>query len=238
MATSPVQKFTCFRDAYCSYRRCRPEEFEGKVFLSTLQPFRLLAALPFYLFHRRLFAMDLETIRAVGRASRRQEVNTILEEFHNYNRLDRSRRRGMFKIRTSGTRLMSLFLRFEPMVSPPTVENPLAGVKHLTNTQVFTLPVNSGNPLRKVRQVLTGLASGRDLSALLLEADLNRDEFLNGLSTHAADNPGFSWLHRLITSESRLTEAQSEISELQRTIASQSRELARLKDTIQVADSV
>lgn len=237
MATPPVQKFACFRDAYCSYRRCRPDEYDGKVFLATLQPFRLFLALPFYLFHRRLFAMDLETIRAVGRASRSQEVNTILEEFHNYNRLDRSRRRGTFKIRTSGTRLMSLFLRFEPMITPPAVENPLAGVKHLTNTEVFTVAISSGNQLRKVRQVVAGLPTGRDLPSLLSEADLTREEFLNALSANAADNPYFSWLHRMITSESQLKEAQNEISELQRTISSQSRELARLRDAIQVAES-
>ncbi len=237
MASSPVQRFTCFRDAYCSHRRCRPEEFESRVFLSTIQPFRLLAVLPFYLFHRRLFAMDFETIRAVGRASRVQEVNAVLEEFHNYNRLDRSRRRGMFKMRTSGTRLMSLFTRFEPMISPPSVENPLAGVKHLTNTQIFSVAVSATTQLRKVRQVLAGLASGRDFPSLLTEADLTHDEFLNGLVTNSPDNPAFSWLHRLITTESRLTEAHGEISELQRTISSQSRELARLRDTVHAAES-
>lgn len=216
-----------------------------KVLSSNLHRFRFLLAIPFLLFHRRLFAMDLETVRSVGKASNRYDVNTILEEFHNYNRLERGRRRKFLKIRLSGTRLMALFVQYEPMISPPVIEDPLAGApKNLVNPPAMTgSPISprqgkGGIPnttvLRKTRQVLNGLVAGRSIELLLSEADLTEGELMEGLSSNAQDNPGFGWFLDQLRLQKRYDSAQKEISELHRIVASQSRELAQFKENQRV----
>ena len=235
MATPLPTSFTCFRDAYCSHRRCKPEDFETKVFLQTIQPFRLFPALFFLLIHRRLFAMDLETIRGVGKASDSKDVSRILEEFSNYNRLERGRRRGLFKIRTSGTRLMALYSRYEPMITKPTVDNSVIVGSSVPQARATpSSSIQSSGRLRKIRQVISGLASGRSIQELLAEAELTEAAFMDGLAANSENNPGFAWLRDQILLRSRLESALQEVSELEKTVSSQSRELAKLRDQSQV----
>lgn len=246
MSTIPTSTFTCFRDAYCAHRRCKPEDFETKVFLSTIQPFRFLPALFFLLVHRRLFAMDLETVRSVGKASDSKEVGRILEEFSNYNRLERGRRRGILKIRTSGTRLMALFDRYEAMITKPSPEmpqatgGPLPPTKTASSAQQQTTILskqslqNSGR-VRRIRNVIAGLSDGRPIAELLAEAELTEETFLEGLEANAENNPGFAWLRDQLALKSRLESSLRDISILEKTVASQSRELARIRDYAQVS---
>ena len=235
MATQLPTSNSSFRDAYCSHRRCKPEDFETKVFLQTIQPFRFLPALFFLLIHRRLFAMDLETIRSVGKSSDSKDVSRILEEFSNYNRLERGRRRGVLKIRTSGTRLMALYTRYEPMITKPIVDNPLAGVGAISQSKATHnvtkhTSIQSSARLRKIRQVISGLSSGRSITELLTEAELTEAGFMDGLAANSENNPGFAWLRDQILLRSRLESALREVSELEKTVASQSRELAKIRD--------
>lgn len=246
MSTIPPSSLACFRDAYCAHRHCKPEDFETKVFLSTIQPFRFLPALFFLLVHRRLFAMDLETIRSVGKASDSKEVGRILEEFSNYNRLERGRRRGLLKIRTSGTRLMALFDRYERMITKPGPEMlPLSGGAYPSLKAASSAQQQSSGPskqslqnqgrIRRIQTVISGLSDGRPIAELLAEAQLTEATFLEALHSNSENNPGFAWLGSQLGLKSQLESSLQEISVLEKTIASQSRELARLRDTVQVS---
>ena len=57
---------------------------------------------------------------------------------------------------------------------------------------------------------------------------------MDGLAANSENNPGFAWLRDQILLRSRLESAIQEVSELEKTVSSQSRELAKLRDQSQV----
>jgi hypothetical protein len=228
--TSPVQKFANFKQAYCGRRRIRPEAFAGSVFFKTLHRFRLPLAIPFWIVNRAMFAIDLETIRSVGAATSKQEVSVILEEFHNYNRLERGKRRGGMGIRVSGIRLFDLFEKYEPYITAPTVANPLEGLSHsIIGTGVRQVESNAV-VLRKLRQAHNSIVNGQPVPESAREIGMTEDEFLAALAANRSGNPALVWLHDQLERNRRLEKADQEISSLHRTIAGQGREIVSLRE--------
>lgn len=228
-ATTPT-KYSNFRDAYCALRRCPTKDFEIRVFRSTLMPLRLPLAIPFLIFQRRLFAMDFETIRGVGNASRRRDVATTLEEFSNYNRLDRSRRRILLGIRTSANRLMDLYIRYEPFIETVKTEKFIAPPPKPETARAHepvVPPTATAVAVRRLKTVMAGLSTGRALPELLNEAGWSDSELMDLLASNEEGNPGFAWLRQQLTLQHRLVEAEREIQELQKSLARQSQELNR-----------
>lgn len=199
------------------------------MFFRTLHPFRSLLALPIWWFNRTLFAIDLDVIQAAGKCSRKEECESLLEEFFNANQVERGFRRGMLNIRVSGTRVMEVWDELSSVIQPPEAVNPWAGTVISAGSSALS-PKGSGMvALRKLKQLHEAVTQGEPLDAVLGEAGLTRDQFLEQLALNSASNAGFAWLRDQLENARRLDQAERQAIALNQLVASQSLELAELR---------
>ncbi|HTH46003.1 MAG TPA: hypothetical protein VMB21_00700 [Candidatus Limnocylindria bacterium] len=229
MATASNQQFGNVRDAFCARHRCTPAEFERKLFFRTLHPFRSLLALPIWWFNRNLFAIDLDLIQGVGRCSRKEECESLIEEFYNANQVERGFRRGMLSIRVSGTRVMEVWDQLSASILPPEAVDPLAGAVISAGSSALSPKGASVVALRKLKQLHEAVTQGEPLEAVLSEAGLTREQFLEQLELNRASNAGFGWLRDQLEKERRLDRAEQMVTDLNQLTATQSLELAELR---------
>ena len=229
MATPSTPPFSNFRDAFCHHYRCAPGEYERKMFFRTLYPFRSLLALPIWWFNRRLFALDLDVVQGMGKCTTKEECQSILEEFHNANRVERGFRRGTLTIRVSGTRVIEVWDQLSGFIQPPATENPLAGVTISAGTSALSPKGTSVVALRKLRQMHEAITQGEPVAKVLGEAGLPLERFLEQLSQNSTGNPSFAWLREQLDKERRLEQAERQVVALNQLVAAQSLELSELR---------
>ena len=199
------------------------------MFFRTLNPFRTLLALPIWWFNRRLFAVDLDVIQAAGRTSRKEECESLLEEFYNANQIERGFRRGMLGIRISGTRVMEVWDELSPLILPPETVNPFAGTVISAGSSALSPKGASVVTLRRLKQLHEAVTQGEPLEKVLGGAGLTREQFLEQLDMNRASNPGFGWLRDQLEKERRLDRAEQQVIALNQLTATQSLELAELR---------
>ncbi len=199
------------------------------MFFKTLYPFRSLLALPIWWFNRTLFAIDLDVVQGVGKCSNKEECQSLLEEFYNANQVERGFRRGMLRIRLSGTRAMEVWDQLSSLIQRPTTVDPLAGVKISAGSSALSPKGSSVVALRKLRQLHEAITQGEPVAKVLDEAGLTTDQFLEQLSLNSTGNPAFAWLREQLDKEQRLEQAERQVGALNQLVASQSLELAELR---------
>ena len=160
MAATSSPLFPNVRDAFCQHFRCAPEQFDRKVFFRTLHPFRGLLALPIWWFNRQIFAVDLDLVQAFGQSRSKEEGSTLLQEFHNSNKIEGSFRRGLLKIRVSGTRVIQLRDKLEPLIQAADRANlPVEATLRAGNSALASHGV-SAVVLRKLRHIHAAITQG------------------------------------------------------------------------------
>jgi hypothetical protein len=244
--STSIPQFATLRDAFCAYYLCSSEAYERKAFWKTLYPHAVLLAVPIWIFNRRFFHADLEVIRQFGDCRNAEECSAVMGEYATSNEMDRTIRRGNLRIRVSGTRLLGMFHRLSDYLVPSEMEQ-ISDYVRSTNSANRTQARKNGagvevetegsglrkeNPapaLRKLKQAHEEIVSGRPIRDVLEGLGCGQPVFLEALASHAASNPGFSWLRDRLLSEERLARLETENAQLNRTVARLSLELDQLR---------
>lgn len=231
MASSkPRPTFPTFKEAFCYRYRCKPENFEWRVLFKTIYIFRWPAALFFWLINKRLFVNDVETITSLGNTGHQSDFNAALTDLASKNRIERSIRRRVFRIRVSGSRLRSLRERLDPWIAPPAKTNQIIG--H-TVRQTHLSPEGAGNlSVRKVRQIHERVTRGHALNQALAEAGYKPGDWPELLAVNAKADAGIAWLRDQYLRDERLAQTEAELNQLMRTVAAQAAELQELRERL------
>lgn len=232
--------FSTIREAFCAYYRCGPEAFERKAFWKTLYPHAVLLALPIWVFNRRFFHADLETIRQFGLCRNPAEFAAVMSEFSTANLLERNIRRGRLRIRVSGTRVLAMFNRLRDYLQPSDIETIEEYVRNSNATEsgpvkkTVRMPVPSVKEspavmLRKLRQAHEELAAGKEKGRVLAAIGMTEDALLEALATYGEGSPGLLWLRDVLLREQSLKRLELENAQLNRTLASLVQELNEVR---------
>jgi len=238
MAAAPDRpQFANFKEAFCAYYRCKPERFEAKAFWKSLHRLAVLPAIPIYLFNRRFFHQDFDAIRQFGAARNSDEFSNVTDELGTMNRLERSIRRGVLRIRISGTRLLRLHDLLVPYVRSQQAEKithvpKAAAIDVMPGRNESATREGSALVLRKLRQVHDEVTSGRPLAEALTAVEYTEDTLLDVLTKNSASNPEFAWLRDHLQHRRRLEELEAENSFLTKKLIAQEREIEKLKERL------
>ncbi len=230
MSEAPANpRFTNFKDAFCHVYRCKPDRYERRLFFASLHTFRTLFALPIWWFNRPLFAVDLDAIINVGRTASIDDFNNALSDFENANHIERSIRRGLFRIRISGPKLSLIRENLDHLIDVPVVVNVLEGAK-VTVDAGPGMPgrAGTGSP-RRLREVHRDLTSGKPLAEVLLQAKVTEEELIRELEEAGRGTPEMLWLRDYLLQLQRLRTADQELSDLRRVLSAQAHELLELR---------
>ena len=100
-----------FREAFCKYYECAPEEFVVRATRKALhRRARLLKPLILF-FNPEHFKPDFEFLERLGAARNWQQVHAAIGAFESNNRLSGGLARNRFKLRASGRRASALITR-------------------------------------------------------------------------------------------------------------------------------
>lgn len=229
-------KFSTIREAFCAYYRCRADAFEHKAFWKTLYPHAVLPAIPIWLFNRRFFHADLETIRQFGACRNPAEFAAVMSEFSTANLLERTIRRGRLRIRVSGTRVLGMFNRLRDYLHPSDVEMIEEYVRHSNASESATTKKSVRMPtpslkespavmLRKLRQAHEELVAGGDKNRVLERIGMTEDALLEALGIYGGGTPGLVWLRDGLLREQHLKRLELENAQLNRAVARLTQEL-------------
>lgn len=193
MTSEAKPTFSDVRMAFCHRYRCRPEEFERKLFRKSL---RLHARLlmPFLgWFRPHTFNADWSLVETVGRSRNANEVEDRLSEFRDWNLIDRSRRRRWIGLRISPSRMRSvvrpLLKSLDPAPKPvPDGGEPRPGSSRPAEAvQTFTPARPTENPGPRVPG---GRSPGRrqaDLEEMVKSLEAENAELRKIVAQHAME---------------------------------------------------
>ena len=222
-------RFSNFKDAFCHAYRCKPGQYERRLFFASLHSFRSLFALPIWWLNRPLFAVDLDAIINLGRTAGIDDFNNALSDFENADHIERSIRRGLFRIRLSGPKLRLIRENLDELIEVPVVVNVLGGAKVAVDAGPG-MPgrAGTGSP-RRLREVHRDLTSGKPLATVLLQARVTEEELIRELEEAGRGAPEMLWLRDYLVQLQRLRTADQELSDLRRVLSAQAHELLELR---------
>ncbi|KAB2654746.1 MAG: hypothetical protein DVB31_16440 [Verrucomicrobia bacterium] len=239
MAKTTNPTFPNFREAYCAYYRCRPEEFQRRAFFRAMDPFHRLLGLPIYAFNKPFFAMDFGVIDSIGDARTQSEFEFAMDELIGINNVERSIRRGVMGIRISGSRLTALWERLYPFIEPPVREVPLREAKVVPQSSIMRRPVDgvrtSGSDMgphlvRRLRVATDAVISGIPVEQAAKDAGFAAEsEFVEALRQRAESHPPSRWLLSQMQLAAHVGELEGELARTKALIADQQMALARLR---------
>ena len=239
MAKTNEPKYGSFREAYCAYYRCRPQDYQKRAFFRAMGPFHRMLGLPIYWFNKPFFAMDFGIVDSVGDARSATEFEAALDELMGINRVERSIRRGLMGIRISGPRLTAMWKRLLPYIELLPEEAPREDVAVVPQTTISRRTVD-GSPtsggmltphvIRKLRVAMETVISGVPAEKAALDAGFARpEEFLEALRNRAISHEPSKWLLSQIELVVRVRELEAEVAQGKNLIADQQMALSRLR---------
>lgn len=224
-------KFPNFRDAFCAYYRCRPEDFQKRAFLRAVHPLKLPFALPIYAFNKPFFAMDFGIIDSMGDARTETEYEFAMDELIGINRVERSIRRGLLGIRISGSRLSAMWKRLEPYVEPPVIEVPRPDVSVVPQDTIGRRASEAsglgGRELapqlvRRLKTAYEAITSGVPVPEAAVTAGFaDEAEFLSVLEARAHTTPSARWLQEQLQLAARVRELEADLTRMKSLLADQ-----------------
>lgn len=244
MSASPAPttpKFDNFRDAFCHAYKCRPDRYESRLFFASLHSLRTLPALPIWWFNRPLFAVDLDVINNLGRTGSTEEFVSVLRDLDSANHIERSIRRGIFKIRVNPEKLRLIREDIDYLIDPPKLVNVLEGSK----VAIEPMPLGTGaspgssstsgpgravaTSSRRLREAHRDLTAGRSLESFLAESKVSEDELIAEAAEAGKRAPEMRWLHGYLLQLQKLRSVEAEHERLRRVLAAQAHELLDLR---------
>lgn len=212
------------REAFCRRYRCKPAEFERKLFFKSL---RLHARLlmPFLgWFRPHSFNADWSVVEVMGRVRTATEMEERISEYIDWNLIDRSRRRRLLFLRVSPSKLRRLVTPLLKNIQPVAVFESSQSGKTIS-PETFPAPLTNG-----------AISHGETSNG---NGDFNEE------ASHGVDGAGSSVAtavatpraatvravaHRQADLEVRVRELESENAQLRQIVAQNAIELAMLRD--------
>lgn len=231
--SEPKIQFANLKEAYCAAYRCKPENFDHQVFWKCVYRRALPLAALIWVLERRMFQPDLEVIRALGAAGSAVEMQSVMGEFDNRCRLERSIRRAIFRMRVSGARLSPLFSDLLPLVSPP-APSPVVVVPKRSPQETAAgegpenrdARENTGVIVRRLKRFHADIVGGRHLAEALADLGVDLEEATALLGQHRSGRPDLGWLHDHLAERGQLEWLRAENARLSRQAAEMSAKLS------------
>lgn len=238
MAKAPTPKFPNFREAFCAYYRCRPEDYQRRAFMRAMNPFKMVLGLPIYTFNKPFFAMDFGVVDSIGDARTESEFGFAMDELIGINRVERSIRRGLLGIRISGSRLKAMWETLKPYIEAPAAEAPRVDAAVVPQDIIGRRAPEAGPAgaalapqlVRRLRSASDAVISGVPVAQAVAEAGFESEaDFVAALRSRADVHGQSRWLLAQLELAGKLAALESELAHARSVIADQQVELSRLR---------
>jgi hypothetical protein len=209
--STPATTFPNFKEAYCAAHGCSPEKFTGHLLCRSVPTFLRPLAAATYRLNPSLFLAEIDVINQMGRSSSGREIGSAISELDGLRRVERSFWRSV-GLRANGDRLLDAWAEVKSLIAKPTAASPVPA----TTILAPSTPVTEGQRdrpavlQRRLRQLHTDVTSGKDLAAVLAEANMTESELMDLLEANAASNAQIAWLHRHLAAIRRVAELEAE----------------------------
>ncbi|MFM7213704.1 MAG: hypothetical protein ACKO3H_02360 [Verrucomicrobiota bacterium] len=194
--TTDTPQFETLREAYAAVYDCRPEEFEHRVFWRCLHPHAWVPARWMWTVERDFFRTDLEAVQALAEARCDADLRRAIDDLENHALVERSLRRGTFRIRLSPSRLGRLLQPLLPLLRPLPERRDSESVIAPTPTPAegTRRPLRRVDELKSLRRIHSRIVVGIAVPEALQEAGWGKEELLRSLTEHAPAHPELAWL--------------------------------------------